>query len=104
MTKFESDNTEMNQCNCIGPQDGEPYCPCMMKNLPELNREIAKGLLAKKSGFEDDPIGKPCPHPSHNPPTHMVIPHGKLYRHICPECGYECVIRSNQPWCNAADC
>ena len=22
-------------CNCIGPQNGEPYCPCMMRNVVE---------------------------------------------------------------------
>lgn len=20
-------------CNCIGPQDGQPLCPCMMRNV-----------------------------------------------------------------------
>lgn len=24
-------------CGCIGPQNGEPRCPCQMKNITEVN-------------------------------------------------------------------
>ena len=47
----------------------------------------------RKSGFEDDPAPKPCRHNEHDPPGHMVIPEGKIYRHICPGCGAEMVLR-----------
>lgn len=50
----------------------------------------------KKSGFEDDPESewtKLCLNPSHEPPQHLVIPQGKIYRHICPGCGREVVMR-----------
>jgi len=41
-----------------------------------------------KSGFYDLPKSeKPCSHPSHNPPSHLFIPPGKGYRHVCPGCG-----------------
>lgn len=41
-----------------------------------------------KSGFFDLPeVKKNCGHRSHNPPSHIHIPQGKGYRHICPECG-----------------
>ena len=45
------------------------------------------------SGFEDiDDIDwnryENCNHPSHNPPTHLYIPFGKRYRHVCPACGF----------------
>lgn len=51
---------------------------------------------ARKSGFEDDtePMIKPCISMQHDPPGHMVIPAGKVYRHVCPSCGYEVVIRT----------
>lgn len=43
---------------------------------------------AESGGFfplpEDDP---PCKHPSHNPPSHIHVPEGKGYRHVCPHCG-----------------
>lgn len=51
----------------------------------------------KKSGFEDDPAVKnPCRDRQHEPPQHIVIPQGKIYRHICPSCGRETVIRPPQ--------
>lgn len=27
------DATGHNACNCIGPRNGEPRCPCMMRNV-----------------------------------------------------------------------
>ncbi len=53
----------------------------------------------KQSGFE--PIGNPLNFPApcrdmgHNPPSHIVIPHGMQYRHVCPGCGQEAVIQSH---------
>ena len=41
-----------------------------------------------KGGFFDLPKqSKRCSDPSHNPPTHIHIPQGKGYRHVCPTCG-----------------
>lgn len=49
--------------------------------------------MKKQSGFEDIPEYKePCFHYSHRPPTGMVIPRGKQYRHVCPGCGQETLI------------
>ena len=28
-----TDNNYYTLCNCIGPKDGEPLCPCRMKNV-----------------------------------------------------------------------
>ena len=39
-----------------------------------------------ESGFEDAPTINLCRHPEHLPPTHLYIPHGKIYRHVCPGC------------------
>ena len=48
----------------------------------------------EKSGFFDLPPGyydlpgtKPCLDPAHEPPTHLYIPPGKGYRHVCRSCG-----------------
>lgn len=32
---FKTPNN-INRCFCIGPQNGEPYCPCMMKDLVQI--------------------------------------------------------------------
>jgi hypothetical protein len=29
--------TTMSACNCIGPQYGQPLCPCMMRGLVEID-------------------------------------------------------------------
>ena len=49
----------------------------------------------EKSGFEDDPesMKLPCRHPSHNPPMALYISPGKIYKHVCPECGHVTVMR-----------
>lgn len=36
----------------------------------------------------------PCINFEHNPPTHLYIPPGQTYRHVCPGCGQETVIRA----------
>jgi len=58
-----------------------------------------------KSGIEDDPYygnkGKSyyyktpyfCTHPSHNPPMFISIPPGKIYRHVCPGCSANFILR-----------
>jgi len=29
--------TEAWVCNCLGPQNGEPRCPCMMRGVQNIN-------------------------------------------------------------------
>lgn len=41
----------------------------------------------KEGGFFDLEIEETCNHPEHKPPTHLHIPQGKGYRHVCPACG-----------------
>lgn len=50
-------------------------------------RDNMKGDEDKKSGFFPLKIEKGCQDRSHNPPSHMVIPQGQGYRHVCPSCG-----------------
>lgn len=39
------------------------------------------------SGFFKLPNWHTCTHPQHAFPTHLHIPQGEGYRHVCPECG-----------------
>jgi hypothetical protein len=54
----------------------------------------------EQSKFFDLEEGNPkftkCMDPSHDPPTHMVIPKGKGYRHVCPRCRKVTTIISQQ--------
>lgn len=36
-----------------------------------------------------------CIHPQHEPPRHIVIPHGSKLVHTCPACGQTVTIRPN---------
>ena len=31
------DDPNMSSCNCIGPQNGEPLCPCRMRNVEVID-------------------------------------------------------------------
>ncbi len=36
---------------------------------------------------------------SHQPPTHLYIPNGKTFTHVCPDCGQQTVLMgSNISW------
>ena len=48
-----------------------------------------------KSGFEPDMRSGYCRHAEHLPPSHLHIPEGKQYRHVCPACRAQFVLRSN---------
>lgn len=53
----------------------------------ERQEKIKNQSSFSESGFFDLPQNRVCSHPSHNPPSHIVIPQGKGYRHVCPACG-----------------
>lgn len=36
--------------------------------------------------ISDKDVERPCLHPTHNPPMHIVLEPG-LYEHTCPACG-----------------
>jgi hypothetical protein len=40
MTNFWEYRSEvsLSSCNCIGPQRGEPYCPCLMRDKGVFQR------------------------------------------------------------------
>lgn len=49
-------------------------------------------------GFFDLPLNERCMNPGHNFPTHLYIPAGKGYRHVCPGCGHVTVVRNPITW------
>lgn len=60
-----------------------------------MERDVTERV---KSGFEPlgDGWGPLCTSPEHNAPTHLVVPEGQQYRHVCPKCGRQQVIKSSQ--------
>lgn len=53
-------------CNCIGPQNGEPYCPCMMRNVVErdgrwVRTETDLGPVRPQRGIAIPAPGCICP-------------------------------------------
>ncbi len=63
------------------------------------SERLEKGYGGRRGGLERIPeskLPKPCSHPEHHPPAHICIPQGMQYRHICPGCGAESVIRPTQ--------
>lgn len=57
---------------------------------------MTQGNDPKQSGFEDIPVQQRCLNPQHEPPGHLCIPAGKQYRHVCPGCGRETLLRPPQ--------
>ena len=51
-----------------------------MENVIELAKP-------EKSGFFDLTKRYACRDPEHHAPTHIHLPAGKGYRHVCPTCG-----------------
>lgn len=40
---WQSSGSEMRACNCIGPQNGQPVCPCAMRSVTiENGRYVRK--------------------------------------------------------------
>lgn len=82
---------EKKNCKCTGPWD----CQCEEVTDRFYGGDSAsedKTATKTKGGFFDLPIKQTCRHPSHNPPTHIHIPQGQGYKHICPQCGKETIL------------
>jgi hypothetical protein len=79
-----------------------PVMPSGIHAIPPFPKsEHLEALIAKavRSGFEDDPEPQPCAHQEHNPPSHMVVPVGKRYRHVCPGCGSQAFLKPPAVYC-----
>lgn len=47
-------------CNCIGPQNGQPRCPCMMRNVVQRNGrwvQLEQDLGPVAGGFDPEATG-----------------------------------------------
>ena len=62
----------------------------------EILADLQTYEFLKKDGFFDLEETKVCNHPAHMPPSHIHIPQGKGYRHICPSCGKVSVLIPHQ--------
>lgn len=72
---------------------GTCTCPVCRRDLWDAG---IKGT-GQRGGFEPIPLAeRPCSHPEHHPPSHLHIPYGMQYRHFCPACGKESVMRAAQ--------
>ena len=67
----------------------------MAITFDEMNKFLG-GLTGKKGGFFKLEELQPCTSPQHNPPSHLYIPSGKGYRHVCPHCHKETIIKPLQ--------
>ena len=61
--------------------------PLTQTTNPNERMIMSQFKTEKKGGFFDLPQDRTCKDKSHEPPTHIHIPQGKGYRHICPSCG-----------------
>lgn len=88
-----------NLCACLGPQDGEPLCPCSMNRVhvvngryvdKNTNEDFGPYILVNKSRVVDNRYHH-CPHADHNPnfDTIKTLTMDKMYIHVCPMCKAE---------------
>jgi hypothetical protein len=45
------------------------------------------------SGFEPDTMPADCRSSAHAPPSHIDVPPGQRYRHVCATCGTVTLVR-----------
>lgn len=59
---WQSTGNEMRACNCIGPQNGQPVCPCAMRGVTiENGRYVRKedlGPVKPERRFDFGSFGK----------------------------------------------
>lgn len=61
------------------------------KFFDKLQEIQSKG---RSNRFIKLPEVKICRDPSHNPPTHLCIPEGMAYEHVCQGCGNTTLLHS----------
>ena len=106
--------TESAACHCMGPQNGEPFCPCMMNRLGIIKRgdkwiepekvvgdviDVTKPQMPFSQKWET----KQCMDYRHNPPMGLYVAPGETYVHICPSCGATRSLTSLNITCQTPD-
>lgn len=53
--------------------------------------------MKPRGGFRPkaEPWKKPCANPEHLPPNMLYIPPDQEYVHVCPGCGFTCVLQGS---------
>lgn len=64
-----------------------------MESVKNAEKEQKSGFFRVK-GWDAT-----CTHPEHNFPTHLYIPLGMGYKHVCPGCGKIHTVINNGPIC-----
>lgn len=80
-------------CNCTGA------CQEIIGWRDKNVNNTFPNLIPKKeevSHFEDIEEPTKCTSTEHNPPTHLHIPNGKRYVHICPSCKTKIILEPPQ--------
>lgn len=94
----------MGACFCMGPQNGEPFCPCIMRERGIIKRdgkwiepEKVIGDVMPSTPFKDHIFKEKakCTDPHHEPPMFLHVPPGESYVHVCPSCGETKTITNN---------
>lgn len=85
-------------CYCNYLNDREDFCGSVKCYTMQQFSKYAT-IPKKVSRLVDEPRFNICRDPSHNPPTHMHIPYGKIYIHVCPSCQIEMPIHSSDVTC-----
>lgn len=79
----------------MGPQHGEPLCPCQMRHLKVENgrwitpdgKDLGEYFFVNKTRVEDLKDEDACQAMGHNPHPDNVPPMGKVFIHVCDACG-----------------
>lgn len=87
-----------NICACLGPQEGEPVCPCAMRWVKKVDgryvnskgEDLGPIVFVNKSRIEKQ-TKEGCYHAGHNPDFDMInsLALGEVYIHVCPQCKAE---------------
>lgn len=65
-----------------------------MQFTPDNKTYLGKWDYSPKVNEDSDKAVIPCLGKQHEPPTHLYVPPGESFTHICPNCGKKTVIKS----------
>lgn len=68
---------QLQSCNCIGPQNGQPLCPCMMRGVTQVDGRYIK----------TQDLGPVAPAPIIQPTCPGCSKPTQRDWRLCPHCG-----------------
>ena len=63
------------------------------ESYPYLRPPVRLAPMPPTSGFEPDTMPADCRSSAHAPPSHIDVPPGQRYRHVCATCGTVTLVR-----------